>query len=58
MLWGLLQSREGGLRDHVATYALPPLLQLDEGALAGLLKEILPPEFAAAAASNAQVRRS
>lgn len=56
VLWGLLQAGDGGLRDNVATYALPPLLQLDQGALAGLLRAILPEEGAAAAATNAQAR--
>ena len=56
VLEGLLQSRDGGLRDNVATYALPPLLQLDQGALQVLLRAILPQEGAVAAASNAQAR--
>lgn len=39
----------------MATYALPPLLQLDEGALAALLQAVLPVEGGAATASNEQV---
>jgi hypothetical protein len=49
-----LLARDGAThRDRVATYLLPGLLEMDEGALASLLRALLPaPQIAA---SNEQV---
>ena len=44
----LLTCGEAALRDRVSTYLLPGLMQMDDGALASLLRALLPgPQSAA-----------
>ena len=54
ILPALLAPGESVLRDRVSTYILPGLLQMDDGALAALLRSLLP--ASREVATNEQVR--